>query len=339
MTALQVTWFLIIGILLTGYAILDGYDLGAGFWYMFAPKDEHRRTILNAIGPFWDGNEVWLLTGGGAIFAAFPHVYATVFSGFYLALMLVLLALMLRACAIEFRNKHDSPGWRKSWDIAFGLGSAVPALLFGVALGNVLHGIPLDESMTYTGNFIGLLNPYSLVIGLTAFFMFAVHGALFIALKTDGELHNLAKGWAVYSWIPFIFLFLIANLYTFSAQPHLYANHQANPVLFAIPLFVFIAIFTIRIFIARKQLSKAFVSSIITIAGLMLMVGIGLFPNIVPASNDPALSLTIYNSSSSALTLKTMFILALIGMPFVVGYTIWVHLAFRGKVSADEDGY
>lgn len=187
MTALQVIWFILIGVLLLGYTILDGYDLGAGFWYLFTKKEAHKKAIINAIGPFWDGNEVWILTGGGAIFAAFPDVYATVFSGFYLALMLVLLALIFRAVPIEYRNQHDNPQWKKWWDLGFGLGSALPALLFGVALGNVVNGLPLDELINFTGNFFTLLNPYPLLFGLTGFAMFLTHGALYIQLKTDGE--------------------------------------------------------------------------------------------------------------------------------------------------------
>jgi len=177
MSFLQVAWYFLIGLFLLVYAILDGFDLGVGFWYLFAKKEDHRRLLLNAIGPVWDGNEVWLLTGGAAIFAAFPQIYATVFSGFYLALMLVIFGLIFRAVSIEFRDKGESPGWRNFWGAAFGIGSILAALLFGVAVGNILRGLPLDEHGNFTGTFFTLLNPYALLIGLLGFVMFATHGA------------------------------------------------------------------------------------------------------------------------------------------------------------------
>jgi cytochrome d ubiquinol oxidase subunit II len=339
MSTLQVIWFLLIGILLTGYAILDGFDLGVGFWHLFTKSNKDRRTMLNTIGPVWDGNEVWLLTGGGAMFAAFPDVYATVFSGLYLALMLVLFALIFRAVSLEFRSKVDSAGWRQTWDTAFALGSIIPALLFGVAVGNILRGLPLDASMNNTGSFWDLLNPYSLLVGLLALSMFATHGALYLWLKTDGDLKRSAKYWARKTWIAFLSLFAIATAITIIFQPQLVQNWMALPFLWIVPILTLLAMILIRVYIKHGHAGKTFIASCLSIVGLMAIGAISIFPNMVPALNDPALNLTISNASSSPLTLKTMLIIAIIGMPFVLGYSIWVHRAFGGKTSAGPDIY
>ncbi|MFH1010111.1 MAG: cytochrome d ubiquinol oxidase subunit II [bacterium] len=337
MSALQVTWFFLIGLLLTVYAILDGFDLGAGIWHLFAKKDEHRRLTLNAIGPVWDGNEVWLLTGGGALFAAFPHVYATVFSGLYLALMLVLFALIFRAVSIEFRSKRPSTCWRSTWDIAFSIGSILPALLFGVAVGNILRGLPLDESKNFTGSFFDLLNPYALLIGLLGFAMLATHGALYLALKTEGELAERAKRWGRNAWLAYLVLFVLTGVVTILSQPQLLRNYAALPVLWILPLFALVTILAIAIFRRKGSDGKAFLASSLSIAGLCAIVAADLFPNLVPALGNPEWSLTVMNSSSSSLTLGTMLILALVGMPIVIGYTIWIYRTFRGKVKVETD--
>ncbi len=338
MSALQVTWFLLIGVLLTGYAILDGFDLGVGSLYIFTKKDQHRRMLLNSVGPFWDGNEVWLLTGAGAIFAAFPHVYATVFSGFYLAMMLVLFALIFRAVSLEYRNKEDSSAWRKGWDLGFWLGSVLPALLLGVALGNILRGLPLDSQMNFTGNFFTLLNPYALLIGLVGLGMFVTHGALFLCLRTDGELAQLAKAWANRAWWFYLIILMVTHVITVITQPHLLSNYMAVPVLWLIPVLGIFAVVMIKVFLAKARLGLAFVFSSLAIAFHMATSGAGLFPNMVPGLNDPDLSITISSASSSSLTLTVMLVMALVGMPFVLGYTIWVYRTFAGKVEADS-GY
>lgn len=339
MSALQVIWFFLVGVLLIGYAILDGFDLGVGFWSLFTRKDEERRTLLNAIGPVWDGNEVWLLTGGGAIFAAFPHVYATVFSGFYLALMLVLFALILRAVAVEFRSSDPSPRWRSVWDGAFALGSLLPALLFGVAWGNLLRGVPLDAEMNYTGTFFTLLNPYALLIGLVGFAMLATHGALYLVLKTENDLARKALRWARRSWWAYLVLLLGAMGTTVATQPQLAPNYNRIHSLWFLPLGTLAVVLLIGVFIRQGQPRRAFIASALSIAGLMAMSGAALFPRLVPALGQPELSLTIMNASSSALTLKTMLILALLGLPPVIGYTIWVYRIFGGKVRLEEESY
>ncbi|NOZ02610.1 MAG: cytochrome d ubiquinol oxidase subunit II [Deltaproteobacteria bacterium] len=339
MSALQVVWFGLVGVLLVGYAILDGFDLGVGFWHLFTKRDEDRRVLLNAIGPVWDGNEVWLLTGGGALFAAFPHVYATVFSGFYLALMLVLFALIFRAVSVEFRNGGASDAWRLTWDWAFGLGSTLPALLFGVALGNILRGLPLDQDMHFTGDFFTLLNPYALMIGLLGFLMIATHGALYLVIKTEGDLQARARGWAEKAWLGYVALMVVAHLVTLVTQPHLVANYLSLPFLFVIPAAALATVVMSRISLRKDRPFAAFIYSSVTIALLFATCGAGLFPNMVPALGDPALSLTIVNASSSELTLTVMLVMALLGMPLVLGYTWWVYRTFAGKATADSHGY
>ncbi len=335
MTSLQVTWFFLVGALLTVYAVLDGFDLGVGFWHLFARKEEHRRTLVASVGPVWDGNEVWLLTGAAALFAAFPPVYATVFSGFYLAMMLVLVGLIFRAVALEFRSKVESDGWRSRWDLAFGLGSALPALLFGVALGNVLRGIPLAESGDYAGTFLGLLNPFSLLTGVLGFAMLATHGAHYIVLKTDGELHERARGWASLAWIAYLGLLIITLVVTVVFQPGMLENYHAAPVLWLLPLLALASVVLIGIFGRMGRAGKAFAASCASIVFLMGMAGASLFPNLVPALDAPARSLTLANSASSELTLTAMLVLTAIGLPLVIGYTIWVYRVFAGKVRPD----
>ena len=327
MIALQIVWLLLIGVLLIGYAILDGFDLGVGCWHLFAKKGQERSRCLRAIEPFWDGNEVWLLTGGGALFAAFPPVYATVFSGLYLALMLVLLGLIFRAVSIEFRSKVEDPRWVAVWDFAFSAGSFLPSLLYAVAVGNLLRGLPLNALGDYTGGFFALLNPYALVVGLVGLSMFAVHGALYLAVKTDGELQLRARAWAARSWWAYAALFLVAAAWTACCYLR---NGVALPVLLALASVAAIAL--IRVFSRRGEDLKAFFASCAGIALVMLAVVAVLFPNLVTASNDPSLSLTIFNASSSFRTLGVMLVIALLGMPVVIGYTVFIHRVFKGKV-------
>jgi cytochrome d ubiquinol oxidase subunit II len=334
MSELQVTWFLLIGVLLAGYAILDGFDLGVGFWHLFARKDEERRIFLKAIGPVWDGNEVWLLTAGGALFAAFPPVYASVFSGFYLALVLVLLGLIFRVVSIEFRSQLQDPGWRSRWDLAFSLGSVLPALLFGVALGNLVRGLPLDESGNYIGGFFALLNPYSLLIGVTGLAMFATHGALYLVLKTEGGLQGRARVWASRAWIVYLPLFLLSATWSLVA-------HQEGSLLLPLGagLIALVAIAGIELFNRAGAGGRAFLASAVSIAALFGAVGSTIFPNLVRASNGASLSLTVFNASASQKSLTIMLALALVGMPVVIGYTVFIYRTFSGPVRGeDADG-
>ena len=337
MTTYQVLWFFLVGLLLTVFAVLDGFDLGVGFWHIFTKGDRRRRALIRAVGPHWDGNEVWLLTGGAALFAAFPRVYATVFSGFYLAMMLLVVALMLRAVSLEFRDKGAGARWRRVWDGCFFGGSAVATLLFGVALGNILRGIPLDGAENYTGTFWDLLNPYALTIGLVGFAMIAFHGALYIALRTGGEQQALARRWARGAGLVYLALFIVSGIATIRWQDHLMTNYRAIPLLWFIPVLALAAICGALVFNVRRRPGRAFTASSLSIVGLMATAAADLFPRLVPALGRPELSLTLANASSSELTLKTMLILVIVGMPFVIGYTLWVYRAFQGRVDLDAE--
>ena len=325
MTPLQIIWFVLIGVLLTGYAILDGFDLGTGFWHLFTKKDEDRRALLTAIGPFWDGNEVWLLTGGGAIFAAFPHVYATVFSGMYLALMLVIFSLIFRAIAIEFRNKVDSARWRNFWDISFAIGSIIPAILFGVATGNVLGGMKIDSIMNYAGTFFDLLNPYALLTGLLSLAIFALHGASYLSWKTKGEISENTKKWAYKAGIASAALFVLFFLATIIAKPHLMQNYYEHLYLWILPLAASASLSYNLYLNLKGDRQRMFATSSLSIIAIMATMAIMLFPNTVIALNNPDLNLTVINASSSPMTLMVMLIIAVLGMPLVVGYHVWTY--------------
>ncbi len=336
---LNLIWFGLIAVLLTGYAILDGFDFGVGILHLFARTDEERRVHMNAIGPVWDGNEVWLLTGGGALFAAFPAVYATVFSGFYIALMLLLVALIFRAVSFEFRGKVESASWRRAWDWAFGLGSLLPALLFGVALGNILRGIPIDANGNFTGTFLGLLNPYALLIGILSLTLFTMHGAIYLMMKTDGGLRERAHKWATGAWMAFVLLYIAATLSSMIVSPFLFGGMMAHPLFYVFFLILLAAVILIPVFIAAGKYFRAFLASSTMIAAMMGLMAVSLFPRMVPSSINLEYSLTAYNASSSEITLQTMLVIALIGMPLVIAYSIFIHRVFRGKVEITKESY
>lgn len=336
---LNMIWFLLVGVLLAGYAILDGFDLGVGILHLFAKGDDERRIHLNAIGPVWDGNEVWLLTGGGALFAAFPIVYATVFSGFYLALVLLLVALIFRAVALEFRSKVESPGWRAVWDMAFGIGSLLPAILFGVAFGNILRGIPIDAQGNFTGSFLGLLNPYAILLGLLTLAAFTLHGAVYLAIKTEADLQARVIRWINPAWIAVVLLFVAATVGSVFAAPFLFEGVLANPLTWILFLLVLAGMVLVPVAAKSGRFGRAFLGSTLVIGGMFGLSAVSLFPRLVPSSTDLVYSLTIYNASSSQTTLTTMLMIALIGMPLVIGYTIFIYRAFRGKVVLTKDSY
>ncbi len=336
---LNTIWFILVGVLFTGYAILDGFDLGVGILHLFIKKDHDRRILLNSIGPVWDGNEVWLVTGGGALFAAFPGAYATVFSGFYNAFMLLLVALIFRAVAIEFRSKEPGSTWRQSWDIAFSLGSFLAALLIGVAMGNITRGIPLNSDGDYAGTFFGLLNPYSLLLGLTVVALFAMHGAIYLVLKTEGELQAEIRGWVPRLIGIFLTLFILFNVATFFQCPDLVAVMKSRPLGFVI-LFLDIAIaLSIPRIIRSGNEFAAFLASCLTMVLLMAVLGISYFPNLVISHPDVSNSLTIYNAASSPKTLANMLVIAVIGVPIVLAYTASIYWIFRGKTRLGHVGY
>ena len=337
--SLNIVWFILIGVLFIGYAILDGFDLGVGAWHLFVKKDEERRTLLNAIGPVWDGNEVWLVTGGGALFAAFPEAYATVFSGFYIPFMLLLFALIFRAVAIEFRSKQPMRWWRQMWDVSFSVSSIVSSLLLGVALGNLIYGVPLAPDHEFAGTFLGMLHPYALLLGITTLALFMMHGAIYMVLKTEGALHDKFRRWVNNGIIFFVICYATATMATLIYLPHMTASMKEYPILFGIALLNMLAIANIPREIHKRADFKAFLSSSTAVAALLALFGLGIFPNIVISNPNPENSLTIYNAASSSRTLAIMGTIALIGVPLVLAYTASIHWIFRGKVKLTKASY
>ncbi len=331
----QVIWFILWGVLWSVYFMLDGFVLGEGLLhYVLGKTDGERRVLINTIGPVWDGNEVWLLTAGGATFAAFPTTYALMFSYLYTALLLLLFALIIRGVSYEFRGKVENEGWKKGWDAAIFVGNFVPALLFGVAFGNIFAGLPMDAA-GYHGSLLALLNPYGLLTGVLFVLLFAVHGSLYAAVKTRGDLSARAAGVAAKLW-PVLLVVAVAFLAYTKFATHLYDNYLSSPVLLIIPVLAVAALLGIRLFAARGELLGAFAASCLTIL-LVVATGVaGLFPNLIPSSLDPAYSLTIFNSSSSAYTLKIMTVVAFIFVPIVIAYKIWVYRVFRAPVTVEE---
>jgi len=336
---LNTTWFILIGVLFTGYAMLDGFDLGVGALHLLTKTDEERRVMLNAIGPVWDGNEVWLVTGGGALFAAFPNVYAAVFSGFYLAFVLLLVALIFRAVAIEFRSKQPMRWWRQMWDIGFSAGSILSSLLIGVAMGNIAWGVPIDARGEFAGTFLGLLSPYPLLVGVTTVSLFMMHGALYASMKTEGPLRDKLRGWIINCMIFFIICYAVTTMATLLYVPHMAARVRANPWLFSIALLNMLAIANIPREIHNHRDGRAFISSCVAMVALMGLFGLEMFPNLVLSNPDVANSLTIHTAASSQKTLGVMLTIALMGLPIVLAYTVSIYWIFRGKVKLDKMSY
>lgn len=336
---LNIVWYILVGVLFTGYAMLDGFDLGVGALQLFVRKDEHRRLLLNSIGPVWDGNEVWLVTGGGALFAAFPQAYATVFSGFYLPFMLLLCSLIFRAVAIEFRSKEEWTWWRQFWDVAFSAGSLVSSLLIGVAMGNIVRGIPLDTDHEFAGTFLGLLNPYSLLMGITTVLLFAMHGAIYLAMKTDGELLEIVSGWIPRLIGFFLASYFLFNLYTLVEVPWVLDTVRSRPYVFLIVTVNVLIVLNIPREIHKGREFNAFLSSCTAMALMMATFGLTYFPNMVLSNPDPANSLTIYNAASTQKTLGIMLIIAIIGVPLVLAYTASIYWVFRGKTTLTKSSY
>ncbi len=272
---LNTIWFLLVAVLIAGYAVLDGFDLGAGTLHLFLRDEAERRTVMNAVGPVWDGNEVWLLTGGGALFAAFPVVYAAVFSGFYLALTLLLVALILRAVSFEFRGKLDAPLWRRAWDLAFGLGSLVPALLFGVAVGNVLRGVEIGATGVTT-TLAGLLNPYALLIGVLGLAMFVLHGASWIGLKSEGALQQRMARVAALAWVAFIALFAVATVASFFVSPFLFDGWFTDPLTWVLFVLLLAACVTGPAAVRAGRFGRAWLASAAATVSVIALAGVGL---------------------------------------------------------------
>lgn len=336
---LNTIWFILIGVLLAGYAVLDGFDLGVGALHLLTKTDLERRILINSIGPVWDGNEVWLVTSGGALFAAFPIVYAAVFSGFYTAFMLLLAVLIFRAVAIEFRSKQNSPAWRNTWDIAFSVASIFIAVLMGVALGNIVTGVALNQNKEFAGGLLSLIKPYTVLVGITTLALFMMHGAIYLVMKTEGETHTKIRGWVNNTIIFFIICYATTTMATLIYYPHMIEHFKDYPAFFFVALLNMLAIANIPREIYHGRDFRAFLSSCASIFALITLFAIGIFPNMVRSSGNPDLSLTIYNAASSQKTLSVMLTIAIIGIPFVLAYTISIYWIFRGKVKLDSTSY
>jgi cytochrome d ubiquinol oxidase subunit II len=336
---LESTWFFLWGLLWAVYFLTDGFDLGIGTLMPFIGKTEKdKRVMVNSIGPLWDGNEVWLLTAGGVTFAAFPQVYAVMFSSLYSALMLILFALILRGVAFEFRSKIDSDSWRKVWDICIFAGSAVPALLFGVAFANIFRGIPIDQNGIYQGSLFTLLNPYGLLGGVLFLIVFLLHGSLWLTTKARGELQQRAVSTANRLWpvlLAVAVIFLAASIFATS----LYANYLNNPILFVVILITVGALVGIKLFLAKQAYFKAWCASALTIVGTTFYGIIGLYPRMLPSNIDAAYSLTAHSSASSPQTLKIMLMVVIFFLPVVLAYQVWAYFLFKGEVTEKDMVY
>ncbi len=337
---LCIVWFVILNVLLIGYAILDGFDLGVGILHPFVARtDRERRLVMNSIGPLWDGNEVWLVTFGGALFAMFPNAYASIFSAFYLPFVLLLFALIFRAVSLEFRSKRTSPFWRTFWDILFFLGSTLAAFLFGVAVGAVMQGMELSELGDYQGTLLDLLSGFSISVGLFTVALFAMHGAIYLYLKTEGALQQRLFVWMQGTYYTYLALFVIVTFWSVFFVPASLQHFGKYPILWLVPILNVLAIANIPRAIAQHKPFYAFISSCCTISALVFLFSAALFPDLLPASNNAAFSITIYNAASSMLTQKIGLIIVAIGIPMVLSYTLLIYWTFRGKVTLTKDSY
>ena len=363
---LRFIWWLLLGVLLVGFAVTDGFDLGTGTLLPFVARtDLERRVVINAIGPTWEGNQVWLVLGGGAIFAAWPQLYAVSFSGFYLAMFAVLVALILRPVAFKFRSKRENPKWRSRWDAALFIGGFVPALIFGVAMGNVLQGVPfrLEEDMRifYDGTFFGLLNPFALLCGVVSVTMLVMHGAAWLQVKTAGAVAERSRVFGIVAALLTVVLYALAGLmmhwfvsgYAVTSPIDVlgpsnplnktvvlqegawFANYAAKPALWLVPALGFAgALLAMFMLLARRALGALLFSGL-GIAGIIGSVGVSMFPVILPSTVNPSASLMVWDSSSSHLTLFIMLVSTVIFMPIILAYTSWVFSVLRGKVDPD----
>jgi cytochrome d ubiquinol oxidase subunit II len=371
---LKVIWWMFVGVLLVGFAVTDGFDMGVGALLQYVGRtDEERRVVINAIGPVWEGNQVWFITAGGAVFAAWPLVYAAAFSGFYIALMLVLFALFFRPVGFEYRNKVNDPRWRTAWDWGLTIGGAVPALVFGVAFGNLLLGVPFhfdpdDQRMTYTGSFWGLLNPFGLLAGVISLSMLVMHGGIYLQLRTQESVQARARHAARIAGLVLLIAFALAGVwvatgidaYRIVSMPPADSafaplskvverapggwllNYTRYPWSLAAPLLVFVAGTATLALSARGRTAAAFTTSALTVSGVILTAGCALFPFIMPSSSHPASSLTVWDAVSSHRTLQIMFWVVLVFLPLILAYTSWVYRVMRGKITVEtvrKDGH
>ncbi len=336
---LELIWYFIICGSVMFYIVLDGFDLGVGCVHLFCKKDEDRRIFLNAIGPVWDGNEVWLVVFGGALFAGFPIAYATLFSAFYTPMMILLAGIMFRAVAIEFRSKLESASWRKVWDVLFSVASIVMTLCFGVVLGNLVSGIPLNMQGDYLGTFFQFFTPYTLLTGVMAVALFSMHGVIYLVMKTEGEIQAQVRRWVNPSILFFVVVYGTLTMATLIYKPHMVTVIKNYPGLFSVAIVAMLSIANVVRLSNQKKDGMAFLFSCISIVLLFVLFGIGTFPNIIPSSGIVENSITVFNSASSEKTLKVLLIVACIGVPLVLAYGIWIYHIFRGKVKMDHHSY
>jgi cytochrome bd ubiquinol oxidase subunit II len=337
---LEVLFYSVIILSMICYAVLDGFDLGVGILHLFTKKDEERRIFLNSIGPVWDGNEVWLVIVVGALFAGFPDVYAVILSTFYIPTMLFLVGLITRAVSIEFRSKRDSLLWRKTWDVLFAMGSLGIAFGVGVALGNIIQGVPLNSDHVFVGTFKDFISPYAILIGTTTVALFTMHGAIYLVMKTEGELHNKIKKWVPLTILFFIYSYAMTTYSTLYDKPYMIEHMLHYPLLLLVPVLGLSAILAVPFLMKRGKDGWAFIASCLSIVFLLSLASIGTFPYMVRSTIDPASnSLIIFNSASSQLTLKVLMVIVAIGVPLVLGYGFYIYRLFRGKVKLDDHSY
>jgi len=334
-------WFGLFVLIIGGYVILDGFDLGVGILHPFVARtDEERRLSLNSIGPIWDGNEVWLVVGGGVLFAAFPIVYAALFSGFYIALMLVLLFLILRTVAIEFRSKRDAPGWRRTWDSIFSIASFALALLLGVALGNVIAGVPLNGSGDIViSSILDLLKPFPVLVGVTAIAMLALHGGLYLAVKTEGPMYDRVRRRLPALGVIFALLGVGVAIWTVVEDYEVFTAFRDHWWLDEFPVAAAVAFEAIWWYRAKGRDTAAFFSSCVMLGLLLVSAGVGMYPDLLVSTTNPAYNMTVTNASSAHPTLEVLLVVAIVGLPFVLLYTAGVQYLFRGKVKLSPESY
>ncbi|PQJ30910.1 cytochrome d ubiquinol oxidase subunit II [Nonlabens arenilitoris] len=333
-------WFLVVGLLFSGYAILEGFDYGAGMWHLFFRKDLSRRIAINAIGPLWDANQVWFIIGAGALFAGFPVMYATMLSAMYIPFMLFLLLLVLRSSAIKFRSSEEMKWWRTTWDIIYFISNTLIAFLLGVVLGNVLQGFEIGENYTYKGGiFFAFLSPYAIMAGFTTLSLFMTQGAIFLLLKTEGRLHSRLTFLLKKGMIFFITSFAVTSLYTLIFLPGVTDRFKEQPLFFALPILAFLAVANVPRLVSKKKYFQALIFSSLTMAFLLMLVAFQLYPVLLPSTIDPAFSVTIYNAASSQKSLGIMLTMVVVGAPLLAGYLIFLYKTFNGKVQLDDTSY
>ncbi|WP_420420912.1 cytochrome d ubiquinol oxidase subunit II [Simkania sp.] len=333
-------WYLVLCVSVIFYTVLDGFDLGVGALHLFARDDRERRVFLNAIGPVWDGNEVWLIIIFGGMFAGFPAAYATICESFYTLIMILLAAIIFRAVAIEFRSKVEHKKWRFAWDVIFSFSSILMAFIIGVIMANLIQGIPLDQNGDFVGTFGGFFTPYSILLGFTACALFAMHGAVFLLMKTEGTLHDHVRKWINPAIVVFLIFYVMTTLATLMYMPHMLKMMRSAPWLFVVALIAMLAIANVPRCIYKGNDGFAFISSSCCIAFLFFLFGIGIYPNLVRSSINPEhFSLNLYNAGAAASTYKVILTVACIGVPLVLAYGFWIYRIFRGKVTLDDTSY